>query len=74
MNFKKKQKLSVFLSTLFSQPVPPLSYFAVRAGMRGRQRIWDSEEEKKGEKIISVLFLKFISVDTIRAHVSVTIQ
>jgi hypothetical protein len=34
--------------------------------MRGRQRIWDSEgkkEEKKGEMIISIFILKFISVE-----------
>ena len=74
MNFKNKTEIIRFSRCAVFPPVPPLSHFAARAGMRGRQRIWDSEEEKKGEKIISVLFLKFISVDTIRAHVSVTIQ
>jgi hypothetical protein len=29
---------------------PPLSHFAVRAGMKGRQRIWDSEGKKRREK------------------------
>jgi hypothetical protein len=27
-----------------------LSHFAARAGMRGRQRIWDSEGKKRREK------------------------
>jgi hypothetical protein len=34
--------------------------------MRGKQKIWDwkeKKEEKTGEKIISVLFLKYIRVD-----------
>jgi hypothetical protein len=66
MNFKNKTEIIRFSRHVVFPPVPPLSHFTVRAGMRGRQRIWDSEgkkEEKKEEKIIYVLFLKFISVD-----------
>ena len=66
MNFKNKTEIIRFSRFVVFPLVPPLSHFAARAGMRGRQRIWDSEgkkEEKKGEIIISVLFLKFISVD-----------
>ena len=65
MNLKNK-KIIHFSQCVVFPSVLPLSHFAARAGMRGRQRIWDSEgkkEEKKGEMIISVFILKFISVD-----------
>jgi hypothetical protein len=58
MNFKNKTEIIRFSRCVVFPLVPPLSHFAARAGMRGRQRIWDSEgkkEEKKGEIIISVL-------------------
>jgi hypothetical protein len=60
MNFKNKTEIIRFSRCVVFPPVPPLSHFAARAGMRGRQRIWDSEgkkEEKKGVMIISVFIL-----------------
>ena len=52
MNFEYKTELIRFSwCVVLYSPVSP-SHFAVRAAMRGGQRIWDSEgkkEEKKGE-------------------------
>ena len=53
MNFKNKAEIVRFYRCdLFPPPPPvsPLSHFAARAGMRGRQRIWDSEGKKRRKK------------------------
>jgi hypothetical protein len=53
MNLEYKTDIIRFSRCVVFPPVSPLSHFAVRAGMRGGQSIWDSEgkkEEKKGNE------------------------
>jgi hypothetical protein len=50
MNFKNKTEIIRFSRQVVFPPVPPLSNFAERAGMRGRQRIWDLKGKKRREK------------------------
>ncbi len=50
MNFKNKTEIIRFSRCVVFPLVPPLSHFAARAGMRGTQRIWDSEGKKRREK------------------------
>jgi hypothetical protein len=50
MNFKNKTEIIRFSRRFVFPPVSPLSHFTARAGMRGRQSIWDSEGKKRRKK------------------------
>ncbi len=47
MNFEYKTEIIRLSRCVVFPTVSPLSHFAVRAGMRGGQRIWDSEGKKE---------------------------